>query len=80
MELNYLESRDILDQILECPSNCATLFLNSVQTYFNMQFTTEFCRNYRQDIFNLLNKSQPVTVSDFKGISLTVETVLTLRE
>ena len=80
VELNYLESRDILDQVLESPSTCSTLFLNSVQTYFNFQFTNEFCRNYRQDIFNLLNKSQPVTVSDFKSINLTVETVLTLRE
>lgn len=47
MELNYLESRDILDQVLECPSICATFFLNSVQTYFNFQFTNDFCRNYR---------------------------------
>lgn len=29
-ELNYLESRDILDQVLDCPSHAATTFLNSV--------------------------------------------------
>jgi hypothetical protein len=35
-EVNYLESKDILDHILESPSTSPTLFLNSVQSYFKI--------------------------------------------
>lgn len=45
-ELNYLESRDIIDHIIEAPSVSATLFFNSVQTYFDVRFTPEFQRQY----------------------------------
>ena len=58
--MNYLESKDILDHVLEAPSKSPTLFLNAVQTYFNFQFTPEFLKIYRQDSFSLINRSQPV--------------------
>ena len=51
-EVNYLESKDLLDHVLEAPSRCPTMFLNSVQSYFGFEFTWDFSRAYRQD--NLL--------------------------
>jgi hypothetical protein len=35
-EMNYLQSKEILDHIIELPSRNPILFLNSVQTYFHI--------------------------------------------
>lgn len=37
-QLNYLESKDIIDHVLEMPSQNPILFLNAMQTYFNLDF------------------------------------------
>ena len=79
-ELNYLESKDILDAVLEAPSSSPTLFLNSVQTYFNVQLTANFNRAYHQDCYVLLIKSQPLTINDYRSVSMQVVPVLSLRE
>ena len=79
-EVNYLESKDILDHVLEAPSKNPTLFLNSVQTYFGFSFTADFERCYRQDNYALLNRSQPVVTNDFKNIDLRVESAMNLKE
>ena len=78
-ELNYLESRDILDHVVESASQNPTLFMNSVQAYFRIQLLPEFVRSYRQDCYQLFHKQQPLTCSDFKQVDLNVIPVLTLR-
>jgi hypothetical protein len=65
-EVNYLESKDILDHVLEAPSKNPTLFLNSVETYFGIEFASDFAKQFRQDNFALINKGQPTTTNDFK--------------
>jgi hypothetical protein len=55
-ELNYLESSEILDHVIESGSQNPTLFMNSVQMYFRIQFYPEFVRSYRQDCYQLLHK------------------------
>ena len=46
-QLNYLESKDIIDHVLEMPSQNPIMFLNSMQVYFNLDFKKEFTRLYR---------------------------------
>ena len=46
-ELNYLESKDIMDHTIEVASRNPILFLNSVQDYFAVTFEPEFTRQYR---------------------------------
>lgn len=41
-EVNYLESKDILDHLVELPSRNPILFLNSIQQYFGLSFKREF--------------------------------------
>ena len=43
-EFIYLESKDILDHIVEAPSKNPILFINAVQTYFNIDFKPDFLR------------------------------------
>jgi len=56
-EVNYIESKDVLDHIIELPSRNPILFLNSIQTYFGVQFKSEYLRLYRQDKYIVLNKN-----------------------
>lgn len=65
-EFIYLESKDILDHIVEAPSKNPILFINAVQAYFKIDFKPDFLRTCRQDKFLLLSKSQPITVNDIK--------------
>lgn len=37
-QLNYLESKDIIDHVLEMPSQNPILFLNAMQTYYNLDY------------------------------------------
>ena len=67
-ELNYLESKDIMDHVLETPSQNPIMFLNAMQTYFNLDFKREFIRLYRQDKYFILSKPQPVGRSDITSI------------
>jgi hypothetical protein len=43
-ENNYLESKDILEDIIEAPSRNPSLFINSVSAYFKMEFNKDFLR------------------------------------
>ena len=79
-QLNYLESKDIMNHVLEMPSQNPILFLNSVQTYFNIEFKSDFTRKYRQDKFFILNKPQPIGRSDITAINHKVETYFSLKE
>lgn len=56
-EYNYLESKDILEDILESPSKNPALFINAISSYFNLEFSKEFLRILRQDKFAFLAKS-----------------------
>jgi hypothetical protein len=56
-EYNYLESKDILEDILEAPSKNPALFINSISSYFNIEFSKEFLRILRQDKFAFLAKT-----------------------
>lgn len=56
-EYNYLESKDILEDILEAPSKNPSLFINSISSYFNIEFNKEFLRTLRQDKFAFLSKT-----------------------
>jgi len=79
-QLNYLESREIMDHVLENPSLNPILFLNSVQTYFGIEFKPEFCRRYRQDKYFVLNKPQPVGRQDIDKIEHRVQTYFSIRD
>jgi hypothetical protein len=43
-ENNYLESKDILEDIIEAPSRNPAQFVNSVSAYFKMEFNKDFLR------------------------------------
>ena len=79
-QLNYLESKDIINHVLEMPSQNPILFLNSVQTYFNIEFKQDFARKFRQDKFFILNKPQPIGRSDITQINHKVDTYFSLRD
>lgn len=79
-QLNYLESKDILDHVLEVPSQNPILFLNAINTYFNLDFKKEFTRLYRQDKYYVLSKPQPIGRSDIAKINFKVQTYFSLRE
>ena len=79
-EVNYLESKDILDHVVELPSRNPILFLNSVQSYFNMTFKSEFLRHYRQDKYIVLNKAQPLHFNEIRKLNMTIFTYFTMRE
>lgn len=81
-EYFYLESKDILEDIIEAPSKNPTLFINTVMTYFKLDFKPDFLRLLRQDKYLFLGKSQPVTKSDFKALSCrqNLQAPFTLRE
>ena len=79
-QLNYLESKDILDHVLEVPSQNPILFLNAINTYFSIDFKKEFTRLYRQDKYHVLSKPQPIGRSDITKINFKVKTYYSLRE
>lgn len=56
-EYIYLESKDILDDIIEAPSKNPVLFINAVQSYFKLEFKPDFLRICRQDKHLMLSKS-----------------------
>ena len=56
-EVIYLESKDILEDIISAPSQNPILFVNTIQTYFGIEFKQEFLRVGRQDKHMMLNKS-----------------------
>lgn len=55
-EYIYLESKDILADIIEAPSRNPVLFVNAVQTYFNLELSQDFLRICRQDKHLMLSK------------------------
>ena len=79
-QLNYLESKDIMDHVLEMPSQNPIMFLNSVESYFQIEFKQEFTRRFRQDKYFILNKPQPIGRSDITKINHRVVTYFSLRE
>ena len=81
-EINYLESKDLIEHIIEMPSRNPIMFLNTVQEYFNVQFDSEFIRLYRQDKYYILNKSKPMSINDFKedGVLMKVDTYWSIKE
>lgn len=56
-EFFYLESKDILEDIIEAPSKNPALFINAVSNYFKIEFKGDFLRILRQDKFLFLAKS-----------------------
>ena len=56
-EINYFESKDILEDIIEAPSKNPSLFINSVSQYFKIDFTKDFLRQLRQDKLVFLAKT-----------------------
>lgn len=56
-EFYYLESKDILEDIIEAPSKNPSLFINAISNYFHLEFKPDFLRILRQDKFLYLGKS-----------------------
>jgi len=79
-ELIYLESREVLEDILESAYRNPVLFINSVQQYFAVEFTAEFLRVCRQDKLLLLSRSQPVTTNDLKAVNLKPLSYYSIKE
>lgn len=67
-EINYLESKQVLEDIIEAPSKSPVLFINAVKDYFKIDFKAEFLRLCRQDNHLVLSKSQPLTLNDIRSI------------
>jgi len=68
-ELIYLESREVLEDILE------SAYRNPV-----LEFTAEFLRVCRQDKLLLLSRSQPVTTNDLKAVNLKPLSYYSIKE
>ena len=79
-ELNYLESKDILEHIIEMPTRNPIMFLNSMQGYFNLHYSPEFVHMYRQDKYSVLARSIPLSKHDIAHINMSVSTCFTLKE
>lgn len=63
-EIIYLESRQVLEDVISAPSQNPALFMSTVQAYFNVDIEPEFLRKCRQDKYLFLSKltSQPMTI------------------
>lgn len=46
-EFFYLESKDILEDIIEAPSKNPALFISIISNYFNVEFKADFLRVVR---------------------------------
>ena len=46
-ELNYIQSKNILEDIISAPSKNPALYLNALQNYFNLDIEQEFMRKCR---------------------------------
>lgn len=46
-EYFYLESKDILEDIIDVPAKNPSLFVNTISTYFKVEFKQEFLRQLR---------------------------------
>jgi hypothetical protein len=56
-EFYYLESKDILEDIIEAPSKNPSLFINMISNYFKVEFKADFLRVVRQDKYVFLSKT-----------------------
>ena len=81
-ELNYLESKQILEEIIAAPSQNPALFMSSIQTYFNVEIEHEFLRKCRQDKYLFLSKltSQPMVMNNLTSVNLRTHVYYTLKE
>jgi hypothetical protein len=55
-EYFYLESKDILEDIIDAPSRNPVYFINAVQAYFKIDFKQDITRVCRQDKHLFLSK------------------------
>ena len=62
----YLQSKQILDDIISSASQNPALFLNSLQRYFHIDIEAEFLRKSRQDKYLFLSQltSQPMKIGN----------------
>lgn len=79
-EFFYLESKDILEDIIDAPQRNPTYFINAVQNYFKVEFKPEIVRLVRQDKFLFLSKSMPITKNEIKTVHLKVNNYSSLRD
>lgn len=67
-EYSYIESKDILEDIIDVPAKNPALFVNAVSAYFKLEFKPEFLRTLRQDRYVFIAKSQ-LAKGDIKPLS-----------
>lgn len=81
-EINYLESKQILEEIIAAPSQNPALFMSSIQTYFNVEIEQEFLRKCRQDKYLFLSKltSQPMVMNNLTSVNLRAHVYYSLKE
>lgn len=78
----YLQSKQILDDIVGSASQNPALFLNSLQRYFHVDIEAEFLRKSRQDKYLFLSQltSQPMVLSNIQNVNLEVHTYFSIKE
>jgi len=69
-ELIYLESKEIIEDIIEAPNRNPILFINAIQNYFNIEFKPEFLHQSRSDKYLLLSNNQPITANNIQRFKL----------
>lgn len=80
-EYFYIESKDILEDIIDLPAKNPALFLNSISSYFRLEFKPEFLRTLRQDRYVFIARHQ-LSKGDIKPLSCrtSLETPFSLKE
>ena len=79
-EIIYIESRDILEHVIDAPSRNPVFFINALSLYFGLDFKPDFLRMCRSDKFLLLSKSQPITANDIQNVNLIPRQYFSIRE
>ena len=71
-EINYVQSKCILDHIISAPSQNPALYMNSIQSYFKIDLDPEFMRRCRQDKFLFLSQlnQSPMVLNNVGNVNL----------
>lgn len=81
-ELAYIESKQILEDIIQVAAHNPALFMSTVSSYFNVEIENEFMRKCRQDKYLFLSKlnSEPMGMNNMPNVSLRCYNYYTLKE
>ena len=81
-ELNYIQSKSILDHIISAPSQNPALYMSSIQAYFDIDLDQEFMRKCRQDKYLFLSQlnQSPMVLNNVTSVNIKCHSYYTLKE